>query len=374
MAAKFRTYEGTVITVSIGARMALFWYFRYHNVIDSLHFGGPILDTPITDAVNLAECTGLVEQGVSPYSGSVCRTPPILLSLHHFLGSLCGGRDLIIPGFAYVLFDVATATFLGLAAVVITRRYAQDYTQRLLGDAPGDTHKDQAHHNSGGLSRAERKATAAALQIAGCDKPDEGTFEQYGMRVAAAWLANPVTIAQCYMQSGNVIHSCVVALAFWLMSRRQITASAIAVATAAHLALYPACLLLPLCSCALSTPHTRGPMVSVLQVLGTFALWFALLAGISYLFEHSWDWAHSVYGVQVRDLTIPKAFVSESVCRGMLRRVTYCLCFCLWVYFGCPRRIVGGSSSFAWCSCELGDNICWMFVRHMSETWFQHYF
>lgn len=68
------------------------------------------------------------------------------------------------------------------------------------------------------------------------------------------------------MRSGNVINACVVALAVWLINRRKITTATIVVAMATYLALYPACLLFPLCICASAKSH-RGNSVAALQVV-----------------------------------------------------------------------------------------------------------
>lgn len=57
--------EFTAIVLGTFARLLLLWAFGHNAAIDSLHFGGPIMDTPITDVANVAECTGLLEQGIA---------------------------------------------------------------------------------------------------------------------------------------------------------------------------------------------------------------------------------------------------------------------------------------------------------------------
>ena len=171
-----------VAALAVLARVALAWYGWAETLAGRVE-----LTSPADSVLRLREGQALAALDQSPYAGSMLHAPPLVLLL---LGPLTRDVPAGLPAVApFLVADALTAIALFALAARVAR----------ASDAPGDAPADDA-------TSASASASASA---SGPARP---------AAVAAAYLANPMTVASCVacstagMKHLALVASCVAAV------------------------------------------------------------------------------------------------------------------------------------------------------------------
>eukprot|EP00037_Helgoeca_nana_P016894 m.159380 g.159380 ORF g.159380 m.159380 type:complete len:457 (+) comp23738_c0_seq1:93-1463(+) len=234
-----------------------------HDPVREWLGGVPIFDTPFTSRVGSAECLALVDLGVSPYAGSVCRDPPLLIALHSGLRHAPGLRGLL-----WIALDCLSGALLAGIAVAGRRRRAAREQRRLA------------------VLSADQQHSVRAAPVMGV-----GTLADGGLSAAAFWLLNPVAIVCCGAGSTTTLHAVLALAALHGLARGRILPAAVVATCAGYLDVYYGLLLVPIVL-------SRGvPDATAIAVCGTAV---ATLAAVSYELDGSWQWLDVVHGAALR--------------------------------------------------------------------------
>lgn len=227
-----------------------------------------MFDTPFTSAVGSAECTASIDIGVAPYSGAVCRDPPLLVALHYVFRN-----HQELQGLVWIALDCGTAALIGACAVMERRRRGDLERSRVCA-----------------MTQKANEAVSCAPLVGSATLLEGGSFE------SAMWMLNPVAIVACSSGSNVVLHHGVVVCMIYALNRQQVVTGVATMVTACYLNVYYGFLIIPV---ALSAQ--KRPVTLVVSFLCTGA---ALLL-ISFEMEGSWHWLDVVHGgvLRVEDYT-----------------------------------------------------------------------
>ena len=175
-----------VAALAVLARVALAWYGWAETLAGRVE-----LTSPVDSVLRLREGQALAALDQSPYAGSMLHAPPLVLLL---LGPLTRDVPAGLPAVApFLVADALTAIALFALAARVAR----------ASDAPGDAPADTA------TSACASACASASASASGPARP---------AAVAAAYLANPMTVASCVacstagMKHLALVASCVAAV------------------------------------------------------------------------------------------------------------------------------------------------------------------
>ncbi|KAI9899015.1 hypothetical protein N3K66_005476 [Trichothecium roseum] len=224
------------------------------------------ISTPVTSFKRLQEGLFLYNHNVWPYDGGVYHQAPLLLPLFSLLPDV---REWpIFTALVYIVVDILSAE----ALTQIARS--------------GEASKS-AHFTS---LRAGAKTS--------------------GVKIAAAFLFNPLTLASCLGRSTSVITNCAILFAISKAIYGRPFTSMIALSFSAYLSMYPILLLPPLVLLAYDDQSAKRRVQSAIKFaiinVGVVAGCLAALLGTSFfLTGYSWQFLGRTYGIQLTlsDLT-----------------------------------------------------------------------
>eukprot|EP00729_Bicosta_minor_P022541 gene22541-32647_t len=236
----------------------------------------PEFATAISSSHGANECVALLQQGVSPYSGAICKETPLVVHSLAALDDVAGGASSssALSPLAVVLMicDLLTAVFLGkLAAGEQIWQLAREETalKELKKSATPEVHA---------------AVEAAPTLIRYID-------QNRAVAVAAVWLLNPLAVMTYAAQTLTVVHNTATAAALYFAFVGAVPAACFWLALASYQSLYPVVLLTPVVLAARAKGWSPLTTVSIYAVYCTgFVIASVQLEG------GSWQWAKSVYG------------------------------------------------------------------------------
>eukprot|EP00040_Diaphanoeca_grandis_P044298 m.11907 g.11907 ORF g.11907 m.11907 type:complete len:428 (+) comp9045_c0_seq1:281-1564(+) len=266
-------HRAVLATVAIGVtllRLALVGLGPEVSSISQLLARRPEIVTPLTSPVHSTECIALINQGQSPYSGSICHEPPVALYFHSLFDSHRHVKALL-----YVLLDVGSA-------LLLSSMFVSELTLRQAKEADALKRLESTNHQQWVRLR---DAPILSKWLHTSDWP----------LIATLWLANPLNIMVSVAQSVSVAHNFLCILSVWCMMNHRVAAGAIVVACATHVGVYPVVLVFPLIAQA-------NNKVTALVV---FVVSLGALVLFSFSFEENWKWVFPTLGTvtYVADLT-----------------------------------------------------------------------
>ncbi|XP_078336360.1 GPI-anchor transamidase component PIGU-like isoform X1 [Crassostrea virginica] len=236
--------------------------------------------TPLTSWSRAMEGLALHREGISPYSGDLFHETPLMLKVLGFISRFSPNTINLI----FVLLDIIQG--------MILLRIANSFGKHML------------------LSQAARvkdfHPDAKNLLLR---KEDLMDLQFY---VIVAFSFNPYSISACLARSTAVFNNIILLLALFYMLKGNAILSAVFVAMAAYISMYPIILCVPVAvhyflisrkGRVQYNDTTAG--VSYLQIVGVTFVSLALMLLFSMLFVGSWEFIPSTYGfiLGVPDLT-----------------------------------------------------------------------
>eukprot|EP00039_Didymoeca_costata_P006485 m.90610 g.90610 ORF g.90610 m.90610 type:complete len:422 (-) comp13275_c0_seq2:103-1368(-) len=215
----------------------------------------PEIVTPITSHYRTKECIGLVQQGVSPYDGSLCHTPPLFIAFLHTLDSFNEIHSDQVKAILLITLDLVASVFLYFFV-------CQEQLRRSRVSQP-------------------KKSTSA---------PDVVDNSSIPLLVAGFYLLNPMSVMTCIALSSSVVHNAAVIMGLYFGSKGRIIMATFWIALATYSSLYPVLLIFPVASYACE--EQRFGSVSVFM---SFMGWISLFMMASYYFEENWQWTRNLY-------------------------------------------------------------------------------
>lgn len=237
--------------------------------------GPPVLDTPFTSSLNGHECVALLRLGVSVYSTSTCRDPPLLVALRYALD----GRP-ALTGVLWILLDCSTAALLAATAMASRRR--RSATELALLNALPPEEKTRVLQAPGGLGSADLVTMAIAAGVS-----------------SSLWMLNPVAILACTHGSATTVHAALALVVVHALSHRRVVAATVAATLVGTLSVYHGVLLIPTAIVAWETtavPLRSGCMITVAALVCTCT---AVMA-VSHELDGSWQWIDAVHLAALR--------------------------------------------------------------------------
>ncbi|KYQ96817.1 GPI transamidase subunit PIG-U family protein [Tieghemostelium lacteum] len=232
------------------------------------------ITTPLTSFKRLQEGLHLRDNGLSPYTGSVCHQPPLLLFLFDmvaYIDQWCN-FGLILPQMVFLIVDLLIAILL-------------------------------------------RQITILVPTVLPMEMKPLTTSSNLPNITAALYLFNPFTLFTCIGMSTIVFNNLSIILSLYFSLKGSILKSVFFVALSSYLSTYPIISIIPIALILKEKlyPTTNKAVVGksqshfglYLSVFGVFILSLGYILYFSYQLFNSWDFIEKVYGFTffVEDLT-----------------------------------------------------------------------
>lgn len=236
--------------------------------------------TPLTSWDRAMEGLALHREGISPYSGDIFHESPLMLKILGFISRFSPNTINLI----FVLLDIIQ----GMILLRIANAFGRHMLLRQAASVK--------NYHPDAKKNLLRKEDLMDLQF----------------YVTVAFSFNPYSIATCLARSTAVFNNIIILLALYQMLKGNSVLSAVFVALAAYISMYPTILCVPVAVHYFLMSRKEGihytdptAVVSYLQILGVTFVSLAIMLLFSMLFVGSWEFIPSTYGfiLGVPDLT-----------------------------------------------------------------------